>query len=1304
MTVWVCAFDETVCDQFYFLFFIMKQTLRQIVAVLALAGLAMSLVPNALAATYTDLSAANKLATAKVIVDQSATPAAYRLGETLLRQEGVGTAGKALGIIPMTPVSAYTCMNKFSDVSEAWVCRAAELAAKAGLTNATNTTFRPKDNLTKYEAMLFALRSACMIPIDRSVAGVASFAAEAGIITNAASFNGTAAATRGEFFRYVATAMEDSTCGDTTDEDVLCSLFPDLCVDGGGDEDPTPADGDVRVSLSDETPAGRTLPKGANGVWVASYVIDASEDTTISGVTLSREGLSADADTTGFAILVDGVRMTDSKDENSDDEVMLTLTGGLDIAAGDSVVLDVVIDTFSVADTGAEIAVGLIDVTSAGDVTGLPVVAETFTIGSIAAPSLEVNADGSVSNPKLGEVEADLFRFKVENTSGNDDVYLEAITFEQTGGIDETSELTNYVLLDGSEVLAMTESTDSKYVTFMLDEPLKITEGNSVSLKVSADIVGGAGEDVEFGIDQKLDVVASTTRYGTGVAVTINDLDAGTGGVQSTFASIDVEAGAVSLVKTDAVNTKVREDKDDVVLGSLDIVAGQAGLEVKEIGFTITSTGANLNLLIENVQLRNVITGARYDLADDGSTASLVEAFDDDSIDLGLAVGSNKFEVIVDTLTTIAAFDSKTLTLSMNATTQLVIEETGDDEVVTDVTPSSLTWRKVDGSESSASVSVLPLSDLTRVRGATNVTALQIEIKADESSALTFDELKALVRTNSDDIITGLATNQMVSEVSLYEGTSTTGSPLDSVSGSNLAAGIATFDGFDVLIPANGKKTFTVTVSFVDGAAASDPANSKYRVEVAAANISLEDDENDDVVVLGGPYVSARDIDITDVGSLILTPDANNIDNKEVKNVLGGTTVVVFSADIQAQNESVDVEKVVFNYTGGDLSAAAARAELWLGNEMIATATNADITAGDITFGGTNAGDLTNLIIPQETKELRLAIMAATIGYEKAGLVAKDVDITSVTIATADATGVSSGRDISGAVNSNVAVSSALFSVVPTLVTPSVVTILSNSSATAKVKLTANSGGNTINASSSTPTVSVDSLTFSAPGAAGVVATDYVLYEEGKSDSQIVGQLSGSNILFSFNNAVVATRTVTIANTPLDNETITIGTCLVTFDAVAGSTADDLTCAGGVVIDLDTGPGDVARTPAQLSAILDTITGVTDAGQGSLTVGVGGAATTVFTAPVALTGSIVFTDGTSGDVTTTNTAGVTVFANGTFTTDKTYVIVPTMTGGDTASLTLLKTGLQYDVNVTGATDLTTTLPNELEFGSRTISN
>jgi len=318
-------------------------------------------------------------------------------------------------------------------------------------------------------------------------------------------------------------------------------------------------------------------------------------------------------------------------------------------------------------------------------------------------------------------------------------------------------------------------------------------------------------------------------------------------------------------------------------------------------------------------------------------------------------------------------------------------------------------------------------------------------------------------------------------------------------------------------------------------------------------------------------------IEVTNLVAITLTADANNTENKDTKNVLGGTTAKVFSVDVQATNEAVDVGKVVFTYTAasGNLLAASARAELYLGDTLIATAPNADITPTAITFGGTSAGELTNLIIPQEAKELKLAIITEAMGYEKAGTVVTGVDITGV--ATSKATGVNSGRDIPDSGVINVATSSALFSIVPTVVTPTVVIPLSASSSVAKVKLTANSGANTIADSSSTPKVGIDSLTFSISGSEGVLANEYILYEEGKSDVIITGAASGAN---------------------------------VTFDLIA-------------------------------------------------------------------------------------------FANRVFTTDKIYVIVPTIAINETASLTLLKNGVQYDTDA-GVVNVITALPNELNFGTRTI--
>jgi hypothetical protein len=199
----------------------MRSILRQIVAVLALVGIVSTIVPSTFAETYTAQAAADKLAASNFIVDQSATPAAYRLADNLLRQEAIGTAANVLGLLTV-PLDQYVCQNKFSDVTAAsgWVCRAAELAANAGLTNSANATFRPKDNLTRFEALVFALRSAGLVPSgSQTQSDLIDLGVDNGLITSAAGFNVNASATRGEFFQYVVRGL------DAAESPELCDIL-----------------------------------------------------------------------------------------------------------------------------------------------------------------------------------------------------------------------------------------------------------------------------------------------------------------------------------------------------------------------------------------------------------------------------------------------------------------------------------------------------------------------------------------------------------------------------------------------------------------------------------------------------------------------------------------------------------------------------------------------------------------------------------------------------------------------------------------------------------------------------------------------------------------------------------------------------------------------------------------------------------------------------------------------------------------------------------------------------------------------
>jgi hypothetical protein len=152
-----------------------------------------------------------------------------------------------------------------------------------------------------------------------------------------------------------------------------------------------------------------------------------------------------------------------------------------------------------------------------------------------------------------------------------------------------------------------------------------------------------------------------------------------------------------------------------------------------------------------------------------------------------------------------------------------------------------MTFKTLEVIDAGAVVTKVPTPSLSVVRGAEDVVAGIFHVKADEASALTIDEVKVKVTATG-----AAATNQEVSEVALYKGSVSDANLLDRVSGSNLDSdGIATFNGFNVEVPADGSEDFVVTVTVVD----SDDAVNNSPIEVKLAEISAEDDDSDDVAV-----------------------------------------------------------------------------------------------------------------------------------------------------------------------------------------------------------------------------------------------------------------------------------------------------------------------------------------------------------------------------------------------------------------------------------------------------------------------
>lgn len=867
-------------------------------------------------AAFTSLESANKLSTLGVIVDKSTNPADYRLGDNLPRKEGVKVM---MNISSITVVD--NCAGKFADLfTTNWACKYAETALANGMV-AANATFSPDRLLSKIEALKMVFQGRDLERMDNADwrAGYVAAAVEMGV-ADAAFTDYDTAVTRGQYFIWAANAIDAEDTA--VEDDLLCAILG-TCEDDEEDDDTgtgvVVGDGELEVSLSPLTPAAATIPGRANGITAAKFDFTAGDsDVTVTQISIKRTGLSDKDTLESLAIFTAEGRVSNAKSDNQENDTVAQINldnGGVVVPAGKTVTLSVVVDVAPVLlSANDEFALQIVDVIANGDVTmDGTVTSNLMRVGSVNAPQIVFSNGGTVANPNLGEQGADIFEFEIDGDS-EEDVILKSITFE--GSSDASDDLLNFELLMGTKVVATTKSMVGDYLTFNLGGGLTIMEDKNEDFTVRADVVDGAGDTISFDIDASLDVTANSTKFGFGAAVDISGI---------TPPSIVLQAGELTFVEVDAVLDEVREDKDNVVLGSVKVtnVSGQA-LEMQEFGViialdnggvadlgTVDLLGGSLTVIqaLEDVELYNVDTGSSYELtAGTVATAGNITTatFSDTNIDVMIPEGTTTWSIRADTAQDIARFDAASFDVSVDVSNDVKVVETADDEEVTDKTPSSLSFNTIDGSESGAQVNLFPLSDTDVVRGAKDVVALQFEVEAEQVSSLLVTEMT--VRVN-DASIGALASKQEVSEVKLYKGSVSAGNLLDS-EGSISNLGEATFDDMgDVAIAANGTQTFVVTLSFVDGPDA--VTNSDYTVSLTS--ISIEDDENDDINVVGLPITSARDVTVNNSGTLAtLALDAANEDNEFDKLALAGGSKVIASWDVRADNEEVDVETVTF--------------------------------------------------------------------------------------------------------------------------------------------------------------------------------------------------------------------------------------------------------------------------------------------------------------------------------------------------------------------------------------------------------
>lgn len=737
----------------------MSILLKKITSVVSAAAIAfVAVAPSITNAASGFAPYADALAKASVITTQS-NEAGYRLADNAMRQE---VAAIMMALSKATYEANYSCAGKFADVSatkpNSWVCKVVETALSKGLI-AANATFRPEDNTTRAEALAMILRGQ---GIEITTGGAASFndtpvtwqkdvantALTKKLISSNASFRPNALITRGELFVMAANAagLEIASASDDLNLDDL--FGDDTTATGttstGTTDTPIVKAGDLNVNLAASTPMAADLPASAEGVAVAAFDLTAgSNDVSVAAIKLTRKGLWAGASVDNVALFANGTRVSKAKSFNSsDDTADVVLSPALVVKAGSTVTVVAKVTTTATAGT---FAVELTDVaSSAVNLKGAKVIGNSFEVkSSPTATAVTIDDDSSVTTPKLGTMQAELLKFKVIVGSANhEDVSLSEITLKEDGGIDETSELANVALYYNGTKVADAVSNGTKYFTFKMATPIVVAEGKTEKFVVKGDVVGGAGETINFVLDNDLDISATASKYGY---VSIQDDLAGT--------ALTVQAGEITLIQIDPTNTEVRQDKNDIVLGTMKVVsnAGKA-LELEKFKVTIQnaddSSPVNVDTLLENVELFDVTSGTVYDL--NASATSTTMTYTEEvniamptSGELTLAIRADTLDTATINWARLIASVSYDTTSSSTAGT-FAIKETGDDKYVIDVTPSAITFKTVNGTTSSLSINTVAMSSTkSAVIGSKGIEGLIFELKSDnDSSDLTVNELK----------------------------------------------------------------------------------------------------------------------------------------------------------------------------------------------------------------------------------------------------------------------------------------------------------------------------------------------------------------------------------------------------------------------------------------------------------------------------------------------------------------------------------------------------------------------------------
>jgi len=435
----------------------------------------------------------------------------------------------------------------------------------------------------------------------------------------------------GFFVNYTTGA--DITAASQFDPAAVTAAASSINVDKGlaaGGTTPTGGTGGaLTVALASDSPAGQSVPAGAtpasNVVFAKINLMTGSNAVSVSKLTISRSGLSADGDLTAIKLWNGATQLDTAQTLNSSHTASFNVN--LSLAANTTTTVTVTGDLCDNVTcpniSGSEIKLGVAAnthvISNASSVSGAPVFGNTMVATNTSVGQLTISQSGSMpaggSTIDLGDTKT---VFGVNLAAGSvEDVSIWSITFKSgNNSTINVGDLENIQLVNnttGATVATLTGLNASGDAVYDLGaSPLVLAKGTTREFILKAKAVNGSSRVIAFDINDGVSflVKASGNLYGFGVNLANGGGWTGATGVGN---GTTVNQGTVTVSK--AASSPAA---GNVAKGAADVVLGEFTFDIKgetvRFGTTVvdvTDSAAPASCLtdLDNIKLVDKATG-----------------------------------------------------------------------------------------------------------------------------------------------------------------------------------------------------------------------------------------------------------------------------------------------------------------------------------------------------------------------------------------------------------------------------------------------------------------------------------------------------------------------------------------------------------------------------------------------------------------------------------------------------------------------------------------------------------------------